>query len=131
MVVAEVLVALVGVAFLVVNRKIDGAVERYLETQRLPSPPSGVVLDSETQYVVGAHDWGNVVFWSFVRKDEATQMFRRVRLRRLLFEARRDPAGVFEEWSELQRAGYNRLVDRDIRTALRARTAEASGTTKG
>jgi hypothetical protein len=118
MVVAELVFALVATLFVILNRGVDVAVDGILESRRLPSPPTGLVLDARTTHVVGAHDWGRVVFWSFVSEEEAASMFERVRLRRLLLVVERNDAGEVVGWRQARASGHNRHVDGQIRAAL-------------
>ena len=102
MAVLEIAVALVGVLCLVFNHAVDAAVDKFVASRRrLPSPPTGVVLDERTNFVVGADDWGDVVFWSFVREDEAQSTLAELRLRRALFKAERG-GGEGQEGQETQ-----------------------------
>lgn len=128
----EIAVALVGVACLIVNRSIDQAVERFVEERRkLPSPPTGLVLDKHTRFVLGVHDWDNVIFWSFINESDARYTFDRVRLRRVLYRATQldtdtdtTDISTAATWEVVDSAGYNRRVDRVILSALHTRTKE-------
>ena len=118
MVAAELVFALVATIFVVLNRGVEIAVDGILESRRLPSPPTGLVLDAQTTHVVGAHDFGHVVFWSFVSEEEAASTFDRVRLRRLLLRVERNDAGEVVGWRQTRASGRNRRVDGQILTAL-------------
>lgn len=126
MVIVEIVFALVATSFLLMNRGVDVALDRVVASRRLPSPPTGVVLDGHTVFVLGAHDWGKVIFWSFVHEDEARRTFERVRLRRMLFrvdaDEDEDGSGRYD-CSEVTAAGFNRHVDGAIRSALRRHMA--------
>jgi hypothetical protein len=123
MVVAELVFAFVATVFIALNRGADIAVDRILESRRLPSPPTGLVVDERTSHAVGAHDWGRVVFWSFVSEEEAVAVFERVRLRRILFVAERDDAGSVVAWRETRADGRNCRVDAAIWAALEKEAA--------
>lgn len=74
------------------------------------------------RYVVGAHDFGTVLFWQSDDLEASKTVFRKLRLRRILFDLESGPAdvnGVTWEWKETKHRGEAPHVDNDIRSSLK------------
>lgn len=88
----------------------------------LPSEPTGEPKKGSGRYVVGAHDFGTVLFWQSDDLEASKTVFRKLRLRRILFDLESGPAdvnGVTWEWKETKHRGEAPHVDNDIRSSLK------------
>lgn len=81
-------------------------------------PPNG----ARGTYVVSAHDWGEVRFWSFEDVQEASSLCDELApLRTILVDTTRQSSvyGSAVPWTEVKHFGENPAVDNEIRAALR------------
>ena len=108
-----------------VDGNIRAALESALDTEyvrTLPSEPTGEPKKGSGRYVVGAHDFGKVLFWQSDDLEASKTVIRELRLRRILFDLESGPAdvnGVTWEWKETKHRGQAPHVDNDIRSSLK------------
>ena len=119
--VASVLFPPVGVALGTVAGLglLAGGVHIAVASKTWPCPPNGV--EAGKPYVVAAHDWGVVRFWSFLNQEDAVNHTGNMDvLRRITVDTSQHSVvhGTARSWTEIDHRGENPGVDDEIRARL-------------